>query len=100
MSKHFVPFCERGLIPAVIGNIVAVIILAWNLDAIGTDRAPDHILPVVRFLSGTAHMVPVAYQWTIELTVFCFLAIAACSGFLIVAGTFLLWSRRKIATRP
>ena len=42
-------------------------LLVWQLLVLATGSYPEHIQPVVKLLSGTEQVVPVAYAWTIRL---------------------------------
>jgi len=43
------------------------LLIIWQAFAFFTGRIPDHILPLVRLLSGAHEAVPVAYAWTLRL---------------------------------
>jgi ABC-type sulfate transport system permease component len=51
-------------------------LLVWQLLVLATGSYPEHIQPVVKLLSGTEQVVPVAYAWTIRL------------GLITIAGFF------------
>jgi hypothetical protein len=53
-----------------LGIGASALLIVWQLMAYVTDSIPNHILPLVRLLSGTQEAVPVAYSWTIWIGVF------------------------------
>lgn len=73
--------------------ITSGLLIGWQAFAFFTDRIPDHILPLVRLLSGSQESVPVAYAWTMRLGL---LSVVAFLG----AGFLLAWLHftRKRAT--
>lgn len=66
--------------------IASGLLIGWQGIAFMEDRIPDHILPVVRLLSGTQEDVPVAYAWTVRLGLF---SVVAFFG----SGVVLVWLR-------
>jgi hypothetical protein len=66
--------------------VASGLLIAWQVFAFFTGRIPDHILPLVRLLSGSHESVPVAYAWTMRLGL---LSVAAFLG----AGFLLVWLR-------
>lgn len=84
----------RRLIPySIVLFAVSLTVCLWNLHAISNDIAPNHILPLVKVLSGTAHSVPVAYQWTIYLTALSVMSTFITGGALIGFSASLVWRR-------
>ncbi len=47
--------------------IASGLLIIWQGLAFFSDRIPNHILPLVRLLSGTQESIPVAYSWTLRL---------------------------------
>jgi len=65
-------------------------LLVWQLLVLATGSYPEHIQPVVKLLSGTEQVVPVAYAWTIRL------ALITIAGFLVsLIGWFVVRHRLR-----
>lgn len=47
--------------------ITSGLLIGWQGFAFFSGRIPDHILPLVRLLSGTQEAIPIAYAWTPRL---------------------------------
>lgn len=77
---------------AAAGLAVSSVAIAYQMGAYAFDCIPDHILPLVRLLSGTQEAVPVAYSWTVLLAVLSTLVFVV--SFCIVVG--LRFARRRL----
>jgi len=69
------------------GLFLSLAALVWQGIAWKMDRIPDHILPLVELLSGTAQSVPVAYEWTMRLGFFSLCG--AIGSIFVLAATFI-----------
>jgi len=54
---------------AVTGFAASSLAIAYQVGAYAFGFIPQHILPLVRLLSGTQEAVPVAYSWTVKFAV-------------------------------
>ncbi|MFT5467086.1 MAG: hypothetical protein ACI8UO_002189 [Verrucomicrobiales bacterium] len=64
---------------------VSGLLFIWQLVAYLTDNIPDHILPLVKILSGTQESVPVAYSWTIKIGALSVIGLFMTTIFIICA---------------
>lgn len=88
MNSNVYRFALWGLL------VASGLLIVWQAFAFFTDRIPDHILPLVRLLSGSQESVPVAYAWTIRLGL---LSVTAFLG----AGFLLVWlhfARKRVTS--
>ncbi|HEY5893704.1 MAG TPA: hypothetical protein VIT91_10775 [Chthoniobacterales bacterium] len=74
--------------------VASGLLIVWQAFAFFTGRISDHVLPLVRLLSGSQESVPVTYAWTMRLGL---LSVAAFLG----AGFLLGWlhfTRKKVTS--
>jgi hypothetical protein len=71
-------------------------LLVWQLIVLATGGYPEHIQPAVKFFSGSAEVVPMAYVWTIRLAI---ITIAGVFGSLIGCCTVHQYIRKKKANK-